>query len=667
MKVLVFLILSLLFSFPFSFSLVAQAIRPPSEVLDFSRIQRLYEHWENQVFEPQEILQNLQKEIQTYYQQFQKERYLRESEISIPYDFYRFPLDKIHLLLFVRKLEELQKTKRLFSPYLYFAFEFQGKLYESLNRPTNAVSSYLQALQYAIPILDITKKKEALPDTIEIHNLELFIKNPKFLEEVSTFEYWKKTFGDDNYQKELSDQNLRDNINNFLVLYQNFQKNLQEIQEIKKLYYQAQIRRDRNLQNENLRQFQQKWQELKNQWDNLIAYQETFLEEQTKLRKEYANLVYRIATLTKRIEEAHKERERVLNQSSFYRGTGNVLGVNKTLYSQFIGYIHLLELANKLDPENIEYIHLLSQEYFREKDSLKGITIEKKWFQHAPKNDPRNLIHYQRLVSYYQAVQNISLAKSQLQEWKKHLEQFPDQRNLIFEENQDNSVLNAYQRFLLFYIKFFLDHYSAEELDREINAEQTLNEMKNSITQKQQEMTEEQKNQNFRNLVEIQILLARYYQAKKNPDKEKETLLNLKSLDETLEALEEEYLRQEKEKKMEALSLKNSLYFEEDLEKTKRYYEIQRIHLPNIQLRLQSIRTLRNEFPIGKILEKIAYLNYVNKQYEEAIEIYSEIMKHKYASDDTKKRAEVNKKLIMALLRTGFQKPLLTPLDIESD
>ncbi|GIW57675.1 MAG: hypothetical protein KatS3mg083_620 [Candidatus Dojkabacteria bacterium] len=637
-------------------TIYSQVLRTPSEVIDIQRILRLKQQFQNQIFTPEEILPLVDQELQNYFKQFRDERLLKDSIVSIPYDYFNFPLNKIHTLIYIRSFSDIQKKHRLFSPYLYETFLLKAKLYEKLNQSQNALSHYLQALQYTIPILDPSieeiDSKSLFPISISIENLEQYLDNKQLKEKLNYFEYWNATFGDENYIKELLDLNFKSNIEVFKKIFQEFKSNLVDIKNIKKDYYKADLNNNIVERRNKSIEFQNKWNEIKEQWNQLLQLEQKFKEEQKKLKKDYANILFSMANLMKEIEYKNKERERLLNQSSYYRGTGNALGINKTLYREFIGYKRLLELAHNLDPENIEYIDLLSDEYFREKNPVLGLKIEKKWFQYADKKDRRNPKHYFRIMSYYLNTKNISLAAKFIDELYNYLKQNSEYQSEIFID-KENLFLDPYEHFLFFYYDFYLKHYST--IKNEEDFENNFNIILNKLTIKLDNTKNIiEKSNGYQLKYKILYNLAKYERINKNYQKEMNYLIEIYNLENLIESEIQNLENKKNNLEKEQLRIKQTLYYEENLELTQKLFEIEKIELPNINNQIQSLKIVKNSFPMGKILERIAYLNYINKDFNNAILFYNKILEHKNINTIYKKRSMENIKIIQKNIQTGF-------------
>lgn len=645
----------------------SQVLRKPHEVINIQRIQFLQNQWQNQLFSSSEILPLVEQELQAYFSQFRDERLLRETIISVPYDDYNFPLEKLHTFLFIRNLEDIQKSRRIFSPYLYYTFLFKAKLHEDLKQPNKTFESYLQALNYTIPIINLLgdmKSKEILTAEIDIKNLDQIMNQNEFKRQLEYFEYWNSTFGNENFIKETLDTNFQNQISLFQKLYSDFKDNLKEIQNIKQNYYKSQLYKDYNQSQNSIVSFQQKWREIFNIWNQLLDIHDIFIQNQITLKNEYSNILYKMALIMKDIEIKQKERERLLNQSSFYRGTGNALGINKTQYRIFNGYRTLLELAYNLNPDNLDYIDLLSDEYFSVKDITIGLKIEKEWFQKAPITDSRNPKHYFRIISYFLSTKNVSLAKEYIENFRKNVNEIPELRNYIFDENKEELFLEPIDHFNQFYINFLIRHYLSHNLNIDVSS--VLLSLIQKIDEKliiTEDIMEKIKGYKLKN--SILNDLASYYRFFKNPENEYKYLLEIKTLDEVLESLEFNISEEYKNLNQQSLNLKRELYYEDNIAKTRELFELEKIKLPNLKKQLQSINAFRNSLKIGNVLERMAYLNFVNKNLDDAIFLYDIIIKKKNLDDNTKFRATENIKRIKTMQLTGRIPLILLPDNFE--
>jgi hypothetical protein len=652
----------LLWFFIFVNVLHSQIIKSPSEVIDIQRINRLKDQYQNNLFNEKEILPIIDQELQNYFKQFRDERLLKDTVVSIPYDFYEFPLNKIHTLIYIRNQSDIQKS-RIFSPYLYQTFFFKAQLHQKLGENQKAIQSYLQALNYSIPILEQEKtimdsSNKILPENLLIIDLENTLNKDLFKKKLDYFEYLNYTMGDKNFEIELSDNNLKYDIQQFQKNYRELQKQLETIKNIKQEYYKLDLNKQvdlnytTNKQNQ-LKNFENTWKQIISLWNDLLTLEQSLLSEQEKLKKEYAEILYSIALLIKGLEQKNKERERMLNQSSYYRGTGNTLGVNKTLYSDFVGYKQLLEMAHNLEPQNLLYLDKLSDEYFRDKNFQVGLKIEKSWFSLAQKNDERNPKHYFRIISYYLTTKNISLAKEYLEQFYQDLNNYPNLRQYLYEDK--NLFLEPMDHFLYFYQNFYLTNYS--KLDDEV-IKDILKKTENKLSTIQN-ISESSKGLKMKyHLLED---LSKYYRIKKNYPEEFLALTEILNLDKKLKESIQELEIRKKSLEKEASELKQKLYYEENTELSQKLFRLEKVDLPNVIYDLQSLITLKKSIPIGNVLERLAYLSYQNNDLNAAIDYYNRMLEDNFIDTNYKKRAFNNIKNLKKTLETGYKYKIELP------
>ncbi|MCX7809352.1 MAG: hypothetical protein N2247_00435 [Leptospiraceae bacterium] len=652
----------LLWFFIFVNVLHSQIIKSPSEVIDIQRINRIKDQYQNNLFNEKEILPIIDQELQNYFKQFRDERLLKDTVVSIPYDFYEFPLNKIHTLIYIRNQSDIQKS-RIFSPYLYQTFFLKAQLHQKLGENQKAIQSYLQALNYSIPILEQEKtimdaSNKILPENLLIIDLENTLNKDLFKKKLDYFEYLNYSMGDKNFQIELSDNNLKYDIQQFQKNYRELQKQLETIKNIKQEYYKLDLNKQvdlnytTNKQNQ-LKNFENTWKQIISLWNDLLTLEQSLLNEQEKLKKEYAEILYNIALLIKGLEQKNKERERMLNQSSYYRGTGNTLGVNKTLYSDFVGYKQLLEMAHNLEPQNLLYLDKLSDEYFRDKNIQVGLKIEKSWFSLAQKNDERNPKHYFRIISYYLTTKNISLAKEYLEQFYQDLNNYPNLRQYLYEDK--NLFLEPMDHFLYFYQNFYLTNYT--KLDDEV-IKDLLKKTENKLSTIQN-ISESSKGLKMKyHLLED---LSKYYRIKKNYPEEFLALTEILNLDKKLKESIQELEIRKKSLEKEASELKQKLYYEENTELSQKLFRLEKVDLPNVIYDLQSLITLKKSIPIGNVLERLAYLSYQKNDLNAAIDYYNQMLEDNFIDTNYKKRAVNNIKNLKKTLEAGYKYKIELP------
>ncbi len=652
---------SLFLIFLFVNVLNSQIIKSPAEVIDFQRINRLIEQYQNNLFDEKQILPIIDQELQNYFKQFRDERLLKDTVVSIPYDFFEYPLNKIHTLIYIRNQSDMKK--RIFSPYLYQTFFFKAQLHQKLGENHKAIQSYLQALNYSIPILEqekelIDSSKTILPTNLLIIDLENILNNDLFKKKLEYFDYLNYTMGDKNFQNESLNNKLKNDVEQFQKNYLELKKQLETIKNIKQEYYKLDLNRQvdvnysTNKQN-RLKDFEITWKQILSLWNNLLVLEESLLNEEKKLKKDYAEILYNIALLIKDLEQKNKERERMLNQSSYYRGTGNTLGVNKTLYSDFVGYKQLLEMAHNLEPQNLIYLDKLSDEYFRDKNFQIGLKIEKSWFSLVKENDERNPKHYFRIISYYLATKNISLAREYLDKFYQDLNNYPNLRQYLYEDK--NLFLEPIDHFLYFYQNFYLTNYS--KLDETV-IKDLLKKIDNKLS------TINNVSESSKGLkIKYHLLedLSKYYRINKDYSEEVLTLTEILNLDKKLRESIEELEIKKKSLEKESSELKRKLYYEENAELSQKLFRIEKVDLPNVIYDLQGLVSLKKSIYIENIFERLAYLSYQKNDLNTAIDYYTKILEDNFVDKNYKKRAMNNINNLKKTIETGYKYKIELP------
>lgn len=653
--------LKILFLFLFSFSLLSQTIRNPSEVIDIERIKSLENQYQNQLFSPEEILLKIDQELGRYFDQFRKERLLKETIASVPYDFYNFPLNKIYLLLYIRDSKDIEKSQRIFSPFLYRSFTFKGNIHKDLNQKNLALYSYIQALEYAIPILE-TKipRKKNIPQKPSMVDLEKSLNEEDFLLTLNYFEYLNLTLGNKNFVEEIENQVVKQSILDFKREFTDLNNTILKLQETKRNYYQSILNntnQSSNLEQEHNALWDQLFKKIETLW-NIETNLADFMQQ---LQNQYSEILFRMANLLKEIELKQKERERILNQSSYYRGTGNQLGINKTLFRNLIGYTRLLELAVRLNPNQLDYLDLLSEQYFIERNIPSGIAIEKEWFTKAKEDDLRTPKHYLRMISYYLESTNFSLSKEYIEQLFLLLKKYPHlQKEIFAKEESESFVLSEYDHFLFFYADFMLNNNFSYKQDIFLDLLNKINLKIQDLENNKQDTLKEQ-------LFKQKILnnLAKIHRNQKESEKEMEILNEIYNLYSKLENSLNEKKNLKIQKEKEALELKQQLMFEENLEKNQKLFELQKIEIPDLEQGINKLKAILNAIPIGFTLERIAYLYYTKKDLKNSIRYYDLIIKNNNSNQNEKKRALQNIQILQEIQNKMLWRKLIVPENFE--
>ena len=130
----------------------------------------------------------------------------------------------------------------------------------------------------------------------------------------------------------------------------------------------------------------------------------TFGQYITKKTQEDSNTVLDFAKLIKSIENQNKERNKVENRSEHF-GKGIFVAADTNRNQDFLGFAQLLEFALKINPNNVEAISLLADEYKSSAKKRNAIDLYLKYIRIAelPENNGKLPLYdvYKNLAQLY--------------------------------------------------------------------------------------------------------------------------------------------------------------------------------------------------------------------------------------------------------------------------
>lgn len=337
--------------------------RPVQEAINVQDIERLERQFADGTLTADDAIRRAGDLIGQYTGQFREKRRNDRRAVFVPERLADLNADLVRLIQIVRNRETGAGFFYERSPYMQRLYVLLGEAYEKKKDPVRALSAYTTALRYGAferPYDDPERAREQdrarLREEI-YHAIAIGMCDPDRLEQEP-------------------DAQIRQAGTSFAGTLQQFRQLRLDVEEARRLIYveEAKLLRgagDPAAARANYERLRGELEQTEQRLEAVrLGIYKTYYERESTISGE---LLHKMALLSKEIETSLRLQERVLNRSSYYRGTGNVLGEERTVLRDFVGYRALLELAHRLNPRRAEYVQLLAEEYRTGRDLPRAI------------------------------------------------------------------------------------------------------------------------------------------------------------------------------------------------------------------------------------------------------------------------------------------------------
>ena len=354
---------------------------------------------------------------------------------------------------------------------------------------------------------------------------------------------------------------------------------------------------------------------------------------------------YRMALLIKELETRNKKLSRILNRSSFYRGRGENEAEESTTLRRFVGYGLFLELANKLDPENLNYISLLAEEYRTSRLYERAIAFEERFIElrrPAPGAAEEVAQHLRRLGGMYTDTHNFVRATEAYEEALRLAPNVPEA-----------AVLRLHLADLLFHRTGGFARAAGiygEYLSRTAAADTTRMDFRTFAEHHAVRFRA------FKNLASIE-------RRRQRTDAELAALTGSGGEHRALEVKLGEFRKQEEDLQVRINGIKRTLLGREDTALQLEYYKLLRRDMPDIRERVLHVETQLASLNLPTILERRALIAWRRNQLDAAGELYREMLTRGDGTQQT--RARENMSRLSRIQADGLTRVPVLPPDFE--
>jgi hypothetical protein len=602
---------------------LAQDYRPVSEKIDGARVARLEADAAGQNADVRSTLAETLAALDSYYSQFIADKRIQDERRRPGLSVETLSENSVRLIQQARAREFGRGFFLGDHPFLYRLHRTAAVLYLRLDDPVRALNEYSMAFRYASvdpPYKDQPEDKKA----VYLRMAQMFADPARIQEE--------------------SDPAFKAAAERVRPLIEQYLKSLNDLEKAERSIAVEEARAVRG-QAANPAGARAARDRLKTQVEGLEAGLEEIRKGDYKryalsVQRKNGELCLEMAKIVRVLELKNKEVDRILNRSSYYRGVGDEPEENRTAYSGFTGYGILLELANRIDPENTTYISLLAEEYRRTRKLELAVEFYERYFQLAERD----------------------AAAAQSQQTTDNMRRlagiFTDQKNYIRAAQMLESFVarspEIDARLQLADIHF----YRTGKIDRAL-------ELYNEYLQRRPAPGNDVKSRTEAALLEFRIQgnLAAIARRSLYSDRERAALLRAEETYQRVAAEHAAALKAEEGVRAQLFEIKRKLLTREDEDLQRDYYRMQRIELAEAVELSGYLHTRKDTMRIGPVLERLAYLAEKGRDYDLARTKYADVIQLGTGPEQT--RARENLERIRLTLQDGLIRPPSVPPDFE--
>ena len=597
----------------------------PQDILDPAVIQQAEEDLEAGDPDYAALVQVLRSEISKYTSQFvdskriQDERRNRSSWTE---------LDKnsVRLLVLAREAKTGKIQFLGNEPYLYRLHRALGRAYQALEQPYRALGEYAMALRY-------TGREQPW-------------KEPENTKQSETrYLFMLRDFADPDRIAQETDGNIRQAALRFREQMESYSRLKREALAARKNISVVEAQRERG-QDVSVADAQERAASLGAELETVLTELEEIRRNQyrsyhaAKIARD-GNLAYQMALLVRQIEEGNKKLSRILNRSSFYRGIGTAQSEERTALRNFVGYGIFLNLAHRIDPQNLLYLSLLAREYRNSRENTRAIAFEEMYIREARKqtNPPPELAeHLLSLGGLFTDTRNYVRARETYEQY------------LAISADPEKKA-----RVQLHLADIYFEKTGNFNLAEETyNAYLTWSAALPAATDFR--IANERRAISYR----IYRSLASIKRRNLRTDQEQDYLARAREVYGELQGEHERYLEEKRAVQTRISNVKRQLLSQEDERAQQEYYRLLRIDLPAVSERVGVLETRLDALNIARVLERLALLAQGRRDFERALALYREIIEKGSGSESTRARRNIQR-INRSLVDGRLRKPILPP------
>ena len=588
------------------------------------------------------IKESVSREIAKFTTQFVGDKRIQEERRSEQYDPRHLDKNTIRLLALARSKEFGRMDFLGESPLMYRLHSALGRCFEREQEPYRALSEYGMAMRYSSFEQPWAGGADAVP-AADLRNEPLAQREDRYLLMLEGYANEDRLREGDNADERRIGEAFRAGLSEYVRLKRETER--------ARLQIDAMIaRRARGDATADPAAARVAYQTLeRSRVAQLEALEATrrgaYRNYHVSRSRRDGDTAYRMALLIKELETRNKKLSRILNRSSFYRGSGETEAEESTALRRFVGYGLFLELAHKLDPQNANYISLLAEEYRTSRLYSRAISFEERFLalrRAVPGNETEIAQHLRRLGGMYTDTRNFVRAVESYEEALRVAPNVPEAAvmrlhlaDLLF------SRTGGFRRAAEIYGEYLARTRTADtaRMDyRSFTEHHTV------------------RYRAFKNMASIE-------RRRQQTDAEIAALTGAGDEHRAMEERLATFRKEEEALQIRINGIKRTLLGREDTALQLEYYKLLRRDLPDIRERVLFVETHLSALNLPTILERRALIAWRRNELDAAAALYREVLTRGDGAQQT--RARENMGRLGRIQADGLRRAPLRPPDFE--
>ncbi|MCR9142968.1 MAG: hypothetical protein NXI24_12005 [bacterium] len=640
----------------------------PQDLIDGAVVAQLEQDLAGAAPDYEQIQSTARAELDRYYAQFIHEKRTADERRDPSLSYGNLDANALRLLILREDQEYARSEFQGESPYLFRLHRILGRVYSEPGYAPDfrrALREYAAALRYTgrpLPALlanigtPVLPTADGAPDPAA-NPVATGVPADRQIARERIYMAMLRGFADPNRIAQESNANVAEAARNFRVLLDQYRLLKPELSEAIRGISVAEAAAVRRIPGvPTVAQARATLAQTQARFDQLSADLEgirtgPYQEYRDRDRRIEGDVAYRMALLSRDLELGNKNRERNERRSSYKRGIGDQAGIDRTPHRDFPGYRMLLQLAHGLDPLNLTYLDLLTEDFRTSRRLRPAIAFQERFLELAlaAQNTAGNPgvadlhRHYLRLGGMYSDERNRIRAATAFQEY---LDRAP-------------AAERGTSEFLQIQLGLADLHFehtgrlpAAEELYQTVLAARGDAPAGPAAFEARARFHAE----TFR----IQDRLAAIRRRNYRGEQEREALNAARTAYAEIETEYEAAIAAERAAQSSILEVKRALLNREDPALQRRYYQLQRLDLPAAQERAGFLRARLRSLPVSGVLERLAFFSVQARRFPEALSLYREVISRGDGAQITRARDNIDR-INLTLGDGRLRKPLLDP------
>ncbi|MCB1175031.1 MAG: hypothetical protein KDK39_15770 [Leptospiraceae bacterium] len=606
------------------------AVQTPAQLFTANQIQQLETRWQTDPGQADQILAAVRQLLDQYFTQFVADRRIQDERAWQDYRNQRWSQNQNRLQALARERRTQPGYYLGEAPYLKRLFILLGKAYESpaKNDQARANWAYSMALRYGYRV----RSSDPLPLQTEAERQAAWLA-------------MLRSFADPAHMAEMSNPEWRAAAERFQQLFGRWVANHKQCEQLQQDVYAVEARMARNQASPAERN------RLQNERDQVCRQKNLDQDGLEQIRSgDYANwrrasaaqdawLAWRLAELARVLDQKAWQARLDSNPDSFLRNNGNRIQSNHTRKRDSAAYVQFLELAQYIEPDNLQYLDLLSEFYWAAGKAEVALAWQERWMEQSQNQNAASNAERARQFARLAAIQS-------------SLQRFVPATQALFEaiklaDNEEQKMLWQGRLADLDY-RYTGNWQRAQRLyNQELVRLNGLNPGAMSANQLQIHTSRQ---------YTIYQRLARIARQNRLDKVEQDSLQAARGIWQTMQMQQKDLLVQKTTLEQELLSLQAKLVATADAEAQSRFYQLRRRDLPAIDQDLAAWERSMQVLQYPQLLQRLAQLSFARQNFSDTRLYLREISQVGNSGEVTSARRNLDQ--LDKILSDGILRPM---------